>query len=213
MTTLALLWVCWCVLHSLLITGKINDWFRRKGGLLQGSYRIVYILFSILTLIPVLLYQYSLPKHLLISWSGPWRILQTALLLYALIMFYGGKQVYDTSYFLGLRQWRNYRRGLKPAHLPFACRGILRYVRHPWYSGGLAFLWGLGPYTDVTLMVRIILSLYLVIGTLLEERKLVRELGAPYIHYRRQVPMLIPWRGKVVVQLSAGENRPEDQPG
>ena len=212
MTTLALLWICWCVLHSLLITGTINDWFLRKGGLLLGSYRIVYILISILTLIPVLWYQYSLPQQQLISWSSPWRILQAMLLLYALIMFYGGKQVYDTNYFLGLRQWRNYRRRLKPAHLPFTCRGILRYVRHPWYSGGLAFLWGLGPHTDVTLMVRIILSLYLIIGTLLEERKLVRKLGKPYLHYRQQVPMLIPWRGNVRVQLRPGESPSEDQP-
>jgi len=83
------------------------------------------------------------------------------------------------------------------APLPFSCNGILQYVRHPWYSGGLAFLWGLGPLTDVTLMVRIILSLYLIIGTLLEERKLIRELDQPYRNYCHQVPMLIPWRGRV----------------
>ena len=37
---------------------------------------------------------------------------------------------------------------------------------HPWYNRGLAFPRGLGPLTDVTLLVRIILTLYLVIGTL-----------------------------------------------
>jgi protein-S-isoprenylcysteine O-methyltransferase Ste14 len=210
MTTLALLWICWCVLHSLLITGTLNEWIQKQGGFLQGSYRIVYILFSLITLVPVLWYQYTLPQQLLFAWSGSWRILQGLLLVYAFIMFYGGKQVYDSDYFLGLCQWRNYRRKQKTAHLPFTCHGILRYVRHPWYSGGLAFLWGLGPLTDVTLMVRIILSLYLVIGTLLEERKLVRELGKPYRLYCRQVPMLIPWRGKVEVNLK-GDNSSGDQ--
>ena len=140
MKVLALLWICWCALHSLLITGRLNKWIRNRGGLLLGSYRIVYILFSSITLVPVLWYQYSLPQQLLFSWSGPWRILQGVLLLYAFIMFYGGKQVYDTNYFLGLRQWRHYRRGKETTSLPFTCRGVLRYVRHPWYSGGLAFL-------------------------------------------------------------------------
>lgn len=213
MTTLGLLWICWCVLHSLLITGRLNEWIQKQGGFLQGSYRILYILFSIITLIPVLWYQYTLSQKLLFSWSGPWRILQVVLLVYAFIMFYGGKQVYDSNYFLGLRQWHNYRQGQETDRLPFTCRGILRYVRHPWYSGGLAFLWGMGPLTDVTLMVRIILSLYLVIGTLLEEQKLVRELGKPYRDYCRQVPMLIPWRGKVRTNFKPGGNPCGDQPG
>jgi protein-S-isoprenylcysteine O-methyltransferase Ste14 len=197
MKLLALLWICWCILHSLLITGRVNEWIRKKGGFLEGAHRLFYILFSVISLLPVLWYQYSLPQQLIFSWSGPWRILQGVLLTYALVMFYGGKQVYDTNYVLGLSQWRNYRRKLPRQPLPFSCNGILQYVRHPWYSGGLAFLWGLGPLTDVTLMVRIILSLYLIIGTLLEERKLIRELDQPYRNYCHQVPMLIPWRGRV----------------
>ena len=197
MKLLALLWICWCILHSLLITGRVNEWIRKKGGFLEGAHRLFYILFSVISLLPVLWYQYSLPQQLIFSWSGPWRILQGVLLTYALVMFYGGKQVYDTDYVLGLSQWRSYRRKLPRQPLPFSCNGILQYVRHPWYSGGLAFLWGLGPLTDVTLMVRIILSLYLIIGTLLEERKLIRELGQPYRNYCHQVPMLIPWRGRI----------------
>lgn len=54
--------------------------------------------------------------------------------------------------------------------------------------------------TDVNLPVRIILSLHLIIGTLLEERKLVQELGEPYIRYQQQVPMLIPWRGRILLK-------------
>jgi protein-S-isoprenylcysteine O-methyltransferase Ste14 len=197
MKLLAFLWISWCILHSLLITGRINEWIRQKGGILQGTHRLFYILFSLISLIPVLWFQYSLPQQLLFSFAGPWRILQAILLLYAAVMFYGGKQVYDSDYFLGLTQWRSYRNNQQSPPLRFSCQGILRYVRHPWYSGGLAFLWGLGPLTDVTLMVRTILTIYLLIGTVLEERKLVRELGIPYQDYCRRVPMLIPWRGRV----------------
>ncbi len=197
MLTLALLWICWCILHSLLITGRLNEWLQKKGGFLQGSYRIIYIVFSCLTLISVLWYQYSLPQQLIFAWSGWWRIMQAGLLLYGLITFYAGKQVYDMDYFLGLSQWQNYCRGVEAQPLPFVSRGVLSYVRHPWYSGGLAFLWALGPLTDVSLTVRGILTVYVVVGTLLEEKKLVRELGASYREYCRKVPMLIPWKGRV----------------
>ena len=200
MKTLALLWIGWCFVHSLLITGRFKDWVRKRGGLLLGSYRILYVVLSFITLIPVLWYQHTLPQARLFSGSGPWLILQIILLFYALIMFYGGMKVYDIDHFLGLSQWRSYRRGQPANSLPFTVKGILCYVRHPWYSGGLTLLWSLGPLTDVNLLARIILSLYLVIGTILEEKKLGRELGEPYRSYCQQVPMLVPWRGRVKVQ-------------
>jgi protein-S-isoprenylcysteine O-methyltransferase Ste14 len=197
MTYLIFFWICWCILHSLLITGRINAWLRQKGGLPNGAYRLAYSLFAVLTLITLVLYQHSLPSQVLFSWFGWWRIPQALLLLYALVMLYGGYKVYDLGYLMGFSQWRNYRHGLKTPNLPFFCQGALRYVRHPWYSGGLPILWAVGSVTDTTLPARIVLSLYLIIGTLLEERKLIRELGAPYRRYRERVPMLIPWRGRV----------------
>ncbi|WLE97854.1 MAG: hypothetical protein QTN59_03250 [Candidatus Electrothrix communis] len=53
-------WILWCTLHSLLITGGINERIRKKGGMLLGAYRLLYSLFSVLSLLPLLWYQYSL---------------------------------------------------------------------------------------------------------------------------------------------------------
>lgn len=201
--TLSILWICWCALHSLLISAPVNDWLQRKGGVVRGTHRIAYSLFSVLTLIPLLWYQYSLPQEVVFSWSGWLRIPQAMLLLYALIMLYGGYRVYNIGHLLGFSQWQSWRQGIKNPALPFSCEGVLRYVRHPWYSSGLPILWTVGPITDANLLTRIILSLYLVIGTLLEERKLLQELGESYRSYCRQVPMLIPWKGRVKVRLSS----------
>ncbi len=205
MISLVLLYLCWCVLHSLLITDKINAFLRRRDGFAYGAYRLAYSLFSLVTLLPLVLYQYSLPSQVLFSWQGGWRIAQGILLLYAIIMFHGGYRVYDLRLLMGFSQWRNYRQGLKNSAPTFSCQGALCYVRHPWYSAGLPLLWANGPITDTTLPVRIILSLYLVIGALLEEQKLIKEFGQAYLRYREQVPMLIPWRGKVRIQLRHGE--------
>ncbi len=201
MLLLTLLWIGWCIMHSLLITHTVNSWCRQKGGLYYGLYRIGYILFSILTLLPLLYYQYTIPQNLLFSWQGYWRMLQLCLLLYALAMFWYGAKNYDMDFFLGLRQWRDYRRNKPSRHTPFRCSGILQYIRHPWYSGGIAFLWALGPITDAGLLCRSILTVYLIIGSLLEERKLHLELGSVYNSYCKQVPMLFPWKGKVSVQI------------
>jgi len=205
MLNLALLWIFWCALHSLSITSSVQSWFREKGGAWLGLYRLGYVTFSTLSLIPLLLYQHSLPQQQLFSWQGYGQIVSFFLLGYAVIMFWAGKKNYDMGYFLGLSQWQAYRLRQAPQTFPFRCSGILCYVRHPWYSGGLALLWGHGPITNLGLLVRVILTAYFIIGTLLEEQKLRRELGAIYVRYCQEVPMLIPWRGKV--SFSVTNNR------
>jgi len=70
-------------------------------------------------------------------------------------------------------------------------------VRHPLYTAGLIFIWLLTEMTVNRLALNIGLSLYLVIGALYEERKLVLEFGQAYQEYRERTPMLIPWRKPV----------------
>ena len=98
------------------------------------------------------------------------------------------------AYFLGLRQWRDFRNQQESGALSFHRGGILAYVRHPWYSGGIALLWGIGSCTDVYLLTRIMLTAYIILGTVLEETRLEKELGEQYSAYRREVPMLVPWK-------------------
>ncbi len=190
---LIILWLCWCALHSLLISSPVNAWAQRSN-LRRGTFRLAYSLFAACTLLPLLWLQWSLPQQVIFSWSGWLRLPQALLLLYALLLLVGGIQVYDLGYLIGIRQWRSWRQGTELPPLPFTCGGVLAYVRHPWYSAGLPILWTVGPITDVNLPARLILTLYLLVGTLLEERKLRRELGAPYRSYCRRVPMLFPWK-------------------
>lgn len=191
MLKLGLLWCGWCGLHSLLITATVRRWLEQRGGLWLGLYRLVYVGVSLITLLPLLWYTTSLPQQPL---PTPPLWLRGPLLLYALIMFVGGLRVYDLQAFLGLRQWRRYRQGESSELPPLNTSGILGYVRHPWYSGGIALLWGLPVLTNVTLITRLILTAYLVIGALLEERKMRVLLGEPYLEYCRSIPMFLPWR-------------------
>ena len=196
MLRLIVLWLLWCAVHSLLITTGVKRWFERRGGAWLGLYRISYVGFACCSLLPLLWYTAALPQQPLLDPSfALWlRPIQGLFLLYALVLFIGGLRAYNLRKFLGLRQWQDYRAKRTSNPPSFSKTGILRYVRHPWYSGGIALLWSLPGLTDVTLITRIILSTYLVVGALLEERKLHESLGEPYRAYCREVPMFIPWK-------------------
>ena len=45
-----------------------------------------------------------------------------------------------------------------------------------------------------TILINMVISIYFMIGAVLEERKLVIEFGEKYREYQRTVSMLFPWR-------------------
>jgi protein-S-isoprenylcysteine O-methyltransferase Ste14 len=78
--------------------------------------------------------------------------------------------------------------------------GILGVVRHPWFAGGLLIIWA-RPIDMAILVTNVVLSTYLVLGAVLEERKLVAEFGDEYREYQEKVSMFLPggkggkWKG------------------
>jgi len=191
---LVLLWIFWCSLHSLLISGFFTARMRDIFGIKFAYYRLAYNSFSVITLIPLVVYQQLLVEEIIFSWSGPWLVLKFGMYLVSFVLFYGGYRVFDMQYVLGTRQIDKMREGRKIEAMHFNTSGILEYVRHPWYSGGILLVWSFGSISDVSLVSKIILTAYIIIGTFLEEKKLIHEIGEPYLAYRKRVPMLIPWK-------------------
>jgi protein-S-isoprenylcysteine O-methyltransferase Ste14 len=72
--------------------------------------------------------------------------------------------------------------------------GLNAYVRHPLYFASLIFFWGLflAVPNNAVLVLAIISTFYLIVGTMLEEKKLVKIFGEEYIAYQKRVPMLFP---------------------
>jgi protein-S-isoprenylcysteine O-methyltransferase Ste14 len=86
-----------------------------------------------------------------------------------------------------------------------ATTGFYGLVRHPLYLFGLILLW-LTPSMSVNqLTVSTVLTVYLFVGAILEERRLVKEFGSAYEDYRRNTPMIIPFtrRGKRMQEKSS----------
>lgn len=191
---LILLWTTWCFLHSLLISRSIEGRIKEYTGRKYGYYRLGYNIFSIISLIPVIYFQFQLDEKVIYAWPWPWNLLKYGMYMIAFLLFYGGFRVYDLQYMLGIKQIQKIRCREEKNNMEFTTKGILGYVRHPWYSGAILLVWAFGDITDVSLISKVVLTVYIIIGTLLEEKKLIAEIGQPYIIYRKRVPMLIPWK-------------------
>jgi len=72
--------------------------------------------------------------------------------------------------------------------------GPYRFVRHPLMACLLVFLWAQPVMTPTLALLCGGLTVYILIGVLLEERDLLRRFHPDYASYRRRVPALIPWR-------------------
>ncbi len=189
---LVILWTSYCFLHSFLISPPVTRFAGKVAGEKFRFYRCAYNVSAILTLIPVLIYTNSEREQPFFSWQGSLLAVKYILVVTGILFFYLGARRYDMQSFLGLRQIREgTRHGLINRSGQLDKGGILGIVRHPFYTGSFPLIWS-GDLDNTRLIVNITLTLYLVIGTLLEERKLVSEFGDQYRNYRKEVSMLFP---------------------
>jgi protein-S-isoprenylcysteine O-methyltransferase Ste14 len=191
---LIILWITWCVIHSAMISLTIINYLQTNFGNFYKYYRIFYNLVSLVTFIPIIHYSIDIKSILLFQWKGDMVIVQRTLLLIVIILFILGARKYDMLQLLGIRQIKS-----EKSHITITedgginTSGILSITRHPWYLATIIFVWVYNREMYVsTLIVNGILTIYLIIGTMLEERKLIIELGDPYREYKNKVSMLFP---------------------
>ncbi len=70
--------------------------------------------------------------------------------------------------------------------------GIYGIVRHPITALFILALWSHESLTSGRFLFNALFTAYALIGTALEERSLIRELGKDYLEYRKKVPAFIP---------------------
>lgn len=182
------------ILHSLLASLGVKTWLAQRWPQLMPAYRLGFNSLAVLLLLPLLVLVYLDPGPALWSWQGPWRWLSYSLTALAVLGFLWSLTAYDLSVFLGLRQWREgLRQTSDPEQLYIST--LHRFVRHPWYFLLLLLLWSRDQSLNQALFYGLA-SGYLVIGSRLEEQKLLAQHGELYRRYQRQVPGLIPlpWR-------------------
>lgn len=191
---LALITIAWCFLHSAMISVSVTRVLEKHAGTHYRFYRLIFNTIALLSLLPVILYQHSLSTEPVFTWGGYLRIIQIAMISLGIILFLLGAKKYDAKRFIGLAQLRDrrLRQGLS-SDGKLDLTGVHALVRHPWYTGLLLVLWA-RPLDISTIILNLVFSIYLIIGSHLEERKLVMEFGDDYRAYQNRVSMLLPFK-------------------
>jgi protein-S-isoprenylcysteine O-methyltransferase Ste14 len=191
---LVFLWITYFFIHSAMISITATEYMKRALGERYRFYRLFYNAVAIVTFIPVAMYTRSLDTEPVFRWTGYLKILQVLLISIGILLIVSAVRKYDMLQALGVRQIFS-----GASHRVLAQKGeildtgILGLVRHPLYLAVLLLIWTRNLSVPF-LIVNVIMSAYLIIGTILEEHKLIVEFGNAYKEYKQRVSMLFPYK-------------------
>lgn len=188
---LSVIVISWCSMHSAMISVSVTEYLHKRLGRTFRFYRLFFNMISILTLIPVVLWVSSARTEPIFRWDGYIQIIQVLLLGTAALLFFLGALRYDFGQLLGFKQIREETNKCITGACELDTSGVLSVVRHPWYLATILLIWA-RPLDISIIVVNVMLTCYLVIGTYLEEKKLILEFGENYRSYQRRVSMLVP---------------------
>lgn len=185
---LVLLWSAFGVLHSALASAGVKQKMQLWLGARYKYYHFSYSVFAAITLILVLIFQFTMQSRLLFTlpvWAKwiAWLPILAGVTIMAIVI---------RKYFFSLSGVSVFFKKQPPATLELG--GMNRYVRHPLYAGTLLFIWSLFllvPFLN-NLLACIIITVYTIAGARLEEKKLEAQFGERYVRYKEKVPMIIP---------------------
>ncbi len=188
----AFLSVLFFVQHS----GMVRRAFRmRMTAVVEPRYHgAIYTIASGIALAVVVIFWQRSETSLLVL-EGVARQIAAMCTLLAVFLF--ALSAYSLHSFdpLGIGPIRAHVRSIEYQPGPFVVRGPYRWVRHPLYSCILVLFWANPDVTLDRLLFNVLWTGWILFGTVLEERDLVREFGDIYRRYQKAVPMLVPWRG------------------
>jgi methanethiol S-methyltransferase len=188
------------VVHSLLASREAKQIAQRFLGrnVATATYRLVYNVLAFATILPALYLVFRLPDRELYRFPAPWDAIALGMqVLAALGLLYAVYQM-DVWFFLGLRQLGEppqlgIRYSIDSTSTPqLVTNGLHRFVRHPLYTTSLIVLYLASPMSLNWLAFAISCNVYFFVGSIFEERKLVREFGDAYRAYQQRVPRLLP---------------------
>lgn len=178
-------WVIYFFLHSVLASNHVKDQLIGKVFANTRSYRLFYAVVSTAGLLVILVIQLYLPSQSIIE-NNSWT--QFAGLMFAtfgLLIIKASFRYISLKSFIGLETEKE---------IELIRRGLHRKVRHPIYSGTILLAIGAVFFVPTDLMVISALSIfvYLPLGIMFEEEKLVKIYGVEYLTYKKTTPSILP---------------------
>src|SRR5512143_804952 len=178
--------------HSIMA----RQWFKRAWTRIVPPpvERSTYVLFSSIALL--LLFRFWRPVGMVVwqvdSPGGRALIMDLFAIGWALVFV--STLLIDHFDLFGLRQVFLYFRNRPYTHSNFRTPLFYKFVRHPLYLGWLVVFWSAPRMTGAHLLFAAATTAYIFIAIQFEERDLVRIHGVSYQNYRKNVPMIVPFR-------------------
>ena len=201
MLNLTLSFLFFAVIHSITAAQWFKDRVKAMLGepLYRGGYRLLYNMISVVTLLPIGYFYLTLPL------GTAWRVPSPLSWLFVVVQLVGlaGLTVSvlqsGAFAFVGLSQLADYLNGgnsEQPSQSglgeTLVVDGLYRYIRHPLYTFSMLLLW-FSPVMSVNLLAFTVLAtLYFVVGSIIEERRLTHDFGEAYVSYKQGVGRFIP---------------------
>ena len=189
------LFVVFSIPHSILASEKFKSAIAKKIGSAIAFYRLAYNLLSLLSL--YLIYELSpKPSITIYDLTFPFDLIVLIPQLAALAGIFWSFKYICVEEFLGISQINRYFRGSYSSELDeemtLLIGGPYKYSRHPVYFFSIIFLL-FRPTMDLFYLTFFIcISVYFYIGSIYEEKKLVRHFGDIYLRYQKSVPRIFP---------------------
>lgn len=188
------LWVLFGLQHSGMASFGFKSWWTARLGVHASWERLIFNLVSLFAALVVMVHgHWALPATPLFQPPGGVVVALWGLQGVGVVITGWAMLSYDLGRFAGLSQIRAARRGEVLAEEPLVFSWLHQWVRHPIYTGLLLVIW-CRPFDMRTLATNLFATLYLLVGVVLEERKLVVVYGEGYRQLQRRVPCLIPGR-------------------
>lgn len=177
--------------HSIMIRKSFR---RLMGCFVPEAYSGAFYSISSGAVLAAVIILWQGSETMIASAEGTFRIVLRAAFFLSMAGFFRVFRSMKHFDALGVKRIRDSLKGRQPREVPFVVEGPYRMVRHPLYFLTLAAIWVYPYLTADRLILNVLWTAWIVIGTVLEERDLIKEFGEKYLDYRREVPMLIPFK-------------------
>ena len=190
---MAIYLIGFAALHSLMASLRAKIMARRlMGSMVDPWYPVIFSAVAVITILPLVAMLILFPGRVLYVVPSPWIWF---LLLAQILVGIGSLRAFlDAPHRFLIRAQLTGPQS--PDKLPLGIKGIYCSIRDPFLLSGLLLIW-LTPFmTENLLLIYLITTVYLFLGSLHWESRLLAQFGEAYKAYQKKVPRMVPQRNK-----------------
>jgi protein-S-isoprenylcysteine O-methyltransferase Ste14 len=186
---LVLCLLAFAAIHSIVASLRFKRFLRRRlGPRVDTLYMPAFSIMAVLTVLPLAYVLYKNPGPFLYIVPSPWRWLMVGGQLAAAIV--APMAFRDAPHRFRVSSQLSGPGTAEAGHLDI--RGVYHRVRDPFLLSGLVIMW-LTPFMTVNLLIVYILTtVYLYLGSLHWESRLLAQFEDEYREYQKRVHRIIP---------------------